>query len=120
MAQVFRPIFFDIKRMLTQTRYSGSVSAGRGKFGAHRGRSHVTDIRVKDRSALGDKIVGGARGQRLDGQSRICRPLGGKDTAVADKKIGDVVGAPKTVNYAGGWVFAHAGCTNQMRVARLL
>jgi hypothetical protein len=77
------------------------MSAGRRKLSTLGGRSHVTPVGVKDRSALRDEIVRRACSQRLDSQTRVGRPLGGKDAAVADKKVGDIVRASEAVDHAG-------------------
>src|SRR5271165_739425 len=96
------------------------MSAWREKLTAHRRRRHVALVRVKDPGALRNEIVRRAGSQRLDSQPRVSRTLRGKNAAVANEEIGDIMRAPKTVYHACGGIPAHPRRADQMSVTRFL
>src|SRR6185437_11497021 len=85
-----------------------SPSVGRREVAPQRRGLHRMLAAGEDGGAFPNEIVGRARGQRLDGQAGVGRTLRGQDAAVANKKIGNVVGASESIHHGRARVAAHA------------
>src|ERR1051326_9305191 len=74
----------------------------------------------EDASAIRDQKISCTCGQGLDGESRVCRSLGGQQTAITDKQVGNVMGATVTICDGSARVFSHPRAANEMSVAGFL
>ena len=57
-------------------------------------------VRGENGRPLGDEIIGGACGQRLDGQPGLADPCVGRMLPSQIKRVGDIVAAAKTIDHA--------------------
>jgi hypothetical protein len=66
-------------------------------------------FRAEDVFALADDVIGGAAGERLDGEGGVGGSLSRHDAAVANKEIVDVVSAAELIGDARAVIAADAG-----------
>jgi hypothetical protein len=87
----------DEQKLLLETWDALAPGFRWSEFAADGRAYHIPVIAGEYSIALGNKVIRGTRCKRLDSESGICRALGGKDAAVTDKQVGDVMRAAELV-----------------------
>src|SRR5579885_909322 len=107
-------------RQAFETGHSMSRRALRRQVVPHRRCVTGAAFPGQDILALRRDIVGGARGQRHDGQAGVGGALRGQDAAVGYEQIGDIVRLQEAVHHRGARIASHARGPHQVRVSGLL